>query len=46
MRVHLVPHTHNDVGWVNTFESFYTGENQAKYFIAVKKILDSVILEL
>ncbi|VDP69967.1 unnamed protein product [Echinostoma caproni] len=38
LNIHLVPHTHDDVGWTATVSEYYSG--------LVKSILDSVITEL
>ena len=27
LTVHLVAHTHDDVGWLKTYEQYYTGIN-------------------
>lgn len=42
INVHLVPHTHDDVGWVNTVEQYYTGLHTT----GVQYILDSVVQSL
>ncbi|XP_045211314.1 lysosomal alpha-mannosidase-like [Mercenaria mercenaria] len=38
LNVHLVPHTHDDVGWVKTYEEYYQQD--------VKKIISSVVENL
>lgn len=46
LTVHLVPHTHDDVGWLKTVDQYYTGQNNSVYHAGVKYILDTVIYEL
>jgi lysosomal alpha-mannosidase len=45
INVHIVPHTHDDVGWLKTVDEYYFN---TKYddTMSVKNILDSVIKEL
>jgi hypothetical protein len=47
MTVHIVLHTHDDVGWLKTKDDYYSGKNpDHRSNASVKKILDSVISEL
>ena len=43
INVHLVPHTHDDVGWLKTVEELYLGAKNHIQISAVQFILDSVI---
>ncbi|TRY82085.1 hypothetical protein DNTS_024091 [Danionella cerebrum] len=46
LNVHLVPHTHDDVGWLKTVDQyFYGGRNNIQH-AGVQYILDSVIDQL
>ena len=38
IQVHLVPHSHDDTGWINTFQEYFDSK--------VKMILDSSVAEL
>ena len=44
--VHLIPHSHEDLGWLKTVDEYYYGANQTIYEAGVQYILDSVIREL
>lgn len=47
MTVHLVAHTHDDVGWRKTYEEYFTGASVIDdERAAVKDILDSLLVEL
>ena len=43
LQVHLVPHTHDDVGWLKTVDQYYYGANNSIQIAGVQYILDSVI---
>ena len=44
MKVHLIPHSHDEVVWVKTFEEYYYGINM--YDSGVQHIMDSYIFSL
>ncbi|KAF2897558.1 hypothetical protein ILUMI_08618 [Ignelater luminosus] len=46
INVHLVPHTHDDVGWLKTVDQYYYGSNSRIQMAGVQYILDSVLDEL
>ncbi|CAK8687802.1 unnamed protein product [Clavelina lepadiformis] len=46
LNVHLVPHTHDDVGWLKTVDQYYYGANQKIVQAGVQYILDSVVSQL
>ncbi|OWF45656.1 lysosomal alpha-mannosidase-like [Mizuhopecten yessoensis] len=46
MNVHLIPHTHDDVGWLKTVDQYYYGDQNSIQTAGVQYILDSVIPEL
>ncbi|XP_071952735.1 lysosomal alpha-mannosidase-like [Antedon mediterranea] len=46
INVHLVPHTHDDVGWLKTVDEYYYGANNSIQHAGVQYILDSVVSEL
>uniref|UniRef100_A0A1Q3FMY3 Alpha-mannosidase n=2 Tax=Culex tarsalis TaxID=7177 RepID=A0A1Q3FMY3_CULTA len=43
LNVHLVPHTHDDVGWLKTVDQYYYGSKTLIQKAGVQYILDSVI---
>jgi len=46
INVHLVPHTHDDVGWLKTIDQYYYGSRNNIQRAGVQYIIDSVIQEL
>ncbi|VDP14162.1 unnamed protein product [Echinostoma caproni] len=46
LNVHLVPHTHDDVGWLKTFDQYFYGLRNYIQRAGVQYILDSVVQAL
>ncbi|XP_045489045.1 lysosomal alpha-mannosidase isoform X2 [Pieris rapae] len=46
LNVHIVPHTHDDVGWLKTVDQYYFGSRNNIQKAGVQYILDSVVKEL
>nr|XP_056703983.1 lysosomal alpha-mannosidase [Euleptes europaea] len=46
LNIHLIPHTHDDVGWLKTVDQYFFGVRNDIQHAGVQYILDSVILEL
>jgi lysosomal alpha-mannosidase len=46
INVHLVPHTHDDVGWLKTVDQYFYGSNTGQQRAGVQYILDTVVPEL
>ncbi|XP_058064993.1 lysosomal alpha-mannosidase-like, partial [Anopheles bellator] len=46
LNVHLVPHSHDDVGWLKTVDQYYYGSRSNIQKAGVQYILDSVVEEL
>lgn len=44
--VHLVPHSHDDVGWVKTADEYYSGSNAFGARDSVMNVIDTVVEEL
>lgn len=43
INVHIIPHTHDDVGWLKNIDQYYFGDANYYQTAAVQYILDSVI---
>ncbi|KAL2533932.1 Glycosyl hydrolase family 38 protein [Abeliophyllum distichum] len=43
LNVHMVPHTHDDVGWLKTIDQYYVGSNNSIQGACVQNVLDSLI---
>ena len=46
INIHLQPHTHNDLGWLKTFDEYLVGSNNTIQAAGVKYIYDSVVTAL
>ena len=46
LKVHIVPHTHDDVGWVKTVDEYFTGADAGRSHANVNLILTEVIDQL
>ncbi|XP_059613211.1 lysosomal alpha-mannosidase isoform X2 [Phlebotomus argentipes] len=46
INVHIVPHTHDDVGWLKTVDQYYYGSRTLTQKAGVQYILDSVVQAL
>ncbi|CAK8542739.1 unnamed protein product [Lathyrus sativus] len=46
INVHLVPHSHDDVGWLKTVDQYYVGSNNSIRGACVQNVLDSVMSAL
>ncbi|XP_042461803.1 alpha-mannosidase At3g26720-like isoform X1 [Zingiber officinale] len=43
INVHLVPHSHDDVGWLKTIDQYYVGSNNSIQGACIQNVLDSVV---
>ena len=46
LTVHMIPHSHEDIGWLKTIDEYYTGKNQDIAIANVSSILDTVVDQL
>ncbi|CAJ1925259.1 unnamed protein product [Cylindrotheca closterium] len=46
LNIHVVPHTHDDVGWLKTVDQYYYGLNNTIQHVCVKDILDTAVASL
>ena len=46
LNVHIVPHTHDDPGWLKTADQYYYGSNTTIYNAGVQYVLDTVVENL
>ena len=46
LTVHIVPHTHDDVGWLKTVDEYFSGSNDTIQHAGVRNILNSVVTSL
>ncbi|XP_015951770.2 alpha-mannosidase [Arachis duranensis] len=46
LNVHLVAHSHDDVGWLKTIDQYYVGSRNNIQGACVENVLDSVVMSL
>ncbi|KAK6922586.1 Glycoside hydrolase family 38, N-terminal domain, partial [Dillenia turbinata] len=46
LNVHLVPHSHDDLGWQKNVDQYYVGSNNSIRGACVENVLDSVVQSL
>ena len=44
--VHLVPHTHDDTGWLKTVDEYFSGSNNTIQHANVGRLISSVVESL
>ena len=46
MTVHVIPHSHEDVGWLKSYNDYYTGANNDIFHARNEQILTTVTEQL
>jgi lysosomal alpha-mannosidase len=46
IQVHLIPHSHDDVGWLKTVDEYYFGQHNNIQWAGVQYIIDSYVFAL
>jgi lysosomal alpha-mannosidase len=46
LTVHLIPHSHDDVGWIKTVDEYFYGANLKLRSGGVQYTIDTVVSEL
>ena len=44
--VHIIPHSHTDLGWQSTIDDYFEGKNLDFYMGSIKEMFDTVTHEL
>ena len=44
--VHILPHSHTDLGWLSTLEEYFNGEHLDFYLGSINSMLTTVVQEL